>query len=291
MEKTGVITVMPGLVTLHRGVGTCKVPIEITNTTSKPVTIHPKTRIATVLHASSIVDTSSMPRSDGCTTNAKDLFDLSTAPLDEGQREKVVGLLDRMPQVFATRLNDLGRTTDVEHEINVTDKVPFKETYRRVAPGQMEEFRQASQDLLDAEVITESKSPYASPVVIVRKRDNCIRLCVDFRKLNARTIKDSYPIPRVTEILQALSGSKYFCTLDLQSGYLQVQMAERDRPKTAMTTPLGLYEFNRMPFGLTNAPATFQRLMEHCLKDLNFKKCVVYIDDVHCICEQFQRNA
>ena len=81
-----------------------------------------------------------MPRSDGCTTNAKDLFDLSTAPLDEGQREKVVGLLDRMPQVFATRLNDLGRTTDVEHEINVTDKVPFKETYRRVAPGQMEEF-------------------------------------------------------------------------------------------------------------------------------------------------------
>ena len=129
-------------------------------------------------------------------------------------------------------------------------------------------------------MVSESKSPYASPVVLVKKKDKTLRVCVDFRKLNARTVKDSYPIPRIAETLQALSGAEWFCSLDLQSGYLQVKIASGDKTKTAMTTPFGLYEFNRMPFGLTNAPATFQRLMESCLGDLNFRTCLVYLDDV-----------
>ena len=129
-------------------------------------------------------------------------------------------------------------------------------------------------------MISKSKSPYASIVVLVKKKDKTLRVCVDFRKLNARTVKDSYPIPCISETLQALSGGEWFCSLGLQSGYLQVKIACKDKAKTAMTTPFGLYEFNRMPFGLTNAPATFQRLMECCLGDLNFRTCLIYLDDV-----------
>ena len=114
----------------------------------------------------------------------------------------------------------------------------------------------------------------------MKKKDKTLRVCVDFRKLNARTVKDSYPIPRISQTLQALSGAEWFCSLDLQSGYFQVKIACKDKAKTAMTTPFGLYEFNRMRFGLTNDPATFQRLVECCLGDLNFQTCLIYLDDV-----------
>lgn len=168
----------------------------------------------------------------------------------------------------------------VEHETHLTQEFPFKEPYRRVPPGQLEEFRDAIRDLLETGVIVESKSPYASPVVLVKKKDKTLRVCVDFRKLNARTVKDTYTIPRIPETLQALSGAEWFCSLDLQSGYLKVKITSGDKAKTAMTTPFGMYEFNRMPFGLTNAPATFQRLMESCLGNRIFRTCLVYLDDV-----------
>lgn len=165
--------------------------------------------------------------------------------------------------------------------------MPFKEAYRRVPPGQLEEFRDAVRDLLDTGVIAESKSPYASPVVLVKKKDKTLRVCVDFWKLNARTVEDSYLIPRISEMLQALSGAEWFCSLDLQSDYLQVKIAPKDKAKTAMTTPFVLFEFNRMPFGLTNAPATFQRLMEGCRGDLNFRTCLIYLDDVIVFAKSF----
>lgn len=131
----------------------------------------------------------------------------------------------------------------------------------------------ALEDLLDTGVMRESCSPYASPVVLVWKKDGRLRVCVDFRKLNAKTIKDAYPIPRITETLEALHGAKWFWSLDLQSGYLQVGVREADKAKTAVTTPFGLFEFNQMPFGLTNAPATFHQLMERCLGGLNLNIC------------------
>ena len=105
-------------------------------------------------------------------------------------------------------------------------------------------------------------------------------MVIDFRKLNSRTIKDSYNLPKIEDILMALAGSKWYSCLDLKSGFYQVQMHEDDKEKTAFTCPLGFYEFNKLPQGVTNAPATFQRLMERCMSDMTMKGCMVFLDDL-----------
>ena len=136
------------------------------------------------------------------------------------------------------------------------------------------------QQLLDSLVIRESSSPYASPIVLVWKKDGTLRLCVDYRQLNSKTRRDAFPLPRIEESLDALSGAKWFSTLDLASGYNQVPVTERDKNKTAFCTPFGLFEFNRMPFGLCNAPSTFQRFMERKFGSLNYQSLLLYLDDI-----------
>ena len=147
------------------------------------------------------------------------------------------------------------------------------------------------QEMMEAGAIRPSHSPYSSNVVIVRKKDGSIRFCVDFRKLNNKTIKDAYGIPRIEVSLHLLAGSKYFSKLDLRSGYWQVEIKEQDKKKTAFRVGnLGFYEFHRMPFGLCNAPATFQRLMERCMGDLNLRDCLIYLDDVIIFSSTFEEH-
>ena len=135
--------------------------------------------------------------------------------------------------------------------------------------------------MLEAGAIRKSHSPYCSNVVLCRKSDGSLRFCIYLRKLNNRTIKDAYTLPRVNDSLDSLLGSKYFTKLDLRSGYWQVEIKEEDKHKTAFTVgPLGFYECNRMAFGLTNAPATFQRLMESCMGELHLKECLIFLDDI-----------
>ena len=129
--------------------------------------------------------------------------------------------------------------------------------------------------------IRRSNSPWASPVVLVRKKDGSLQFCIDLRKLNSRTIKDAYSLPRIEESLDCLKGACIFSSLDLKSGYWQVELDDDSVPLTAFTVgPLGFYECVRMPFGLTNAPATFQRLMESCLGELHLNWCIIYLDDI-----------
>ena len=135
-------------------------------------------------------------------------------------------------------------------------------------------------DMLEKGIIHPSSGPWASPIVLVPKKDGQLHFCVDYRKLNSVTKKDQYPLPRIEDILDTLGGMRYFSTLDLASGYWQIEMSGEARQKSAFVTHRGLHEFVRMPFGLCNAPATFQRLMEIVLDDMLWKECFVYIDDV-----------
>ena len=137
------------------------------------------------------------------------------------------------------------------------------------------------QEMLDLGAIRPSNRPWASAIVLVRKKDGRLRFCIDLRRLNNRTVKDAYSLPKIESILDSLIGAQIFSTLDLKAGYWQVEMAEECKAYTAFTCgPLGFYECDTMPFGATNAPATFQRLMHDCLGDLNMNWCIVYLDDI-----------
>ena len=129
-------------------------------------------------------------------------------------------------------------------------------------------------------IIEPSNSPWASPVVLVKKKDGSVRFCIDYRKLNSLTAKDAYPLPRIDDNLDALRGARWFSTLDLASGYWQVEMAPEDKEKTAFCTKYGLHQFRVMPFGLCNAPGTFERLMETVLKGMQWHRAVLYLDDI-----------
>ena len=181
---------------------------------------------------------------------------------------------------FATEPGELGRTSLVQHEINTGDARPVKQPPRRLAPHRRPVVAKEVEEMLKKGVVEPCNGPWASPVVLVRKKDGTQRFCVDFRRLNSVTIKDAYPLPRIDDSLDSLAGAAWFSTLDLASGYWQVEVAEKDRDKTAFATHLGLYRFVAMPFGLCNAPGTFERLMEVVLRGLQFEYCLVYLDDI-----------
>ena len=129
-------------------------------------------------------------------------------------------------------------------------------------------------------VIEPSASPWSSPIVLVNKKDGTTRFCVDYRRLNNVTHKDSYPLPRIDDTIEAMAGVSWFSTLDLKSGYWQVPLDNSSKEKTAFSTGNGLWQFNVMPFGLCNAPATFERLMEQVLFGLPMSVALVYLDDI-----------
>ena len=218
-------------------------------------------------------------------------IDLEESNINDKQKEQLKHFLLRWKDTFSTSITDLGNCNLVKHEIKLIDDEPIKEPARRIPPALFQEVKEHLQEMMEAGAIRPSHSPYSSNVVIVRKKDGSIRFCVDFRKLNNKTIKDAYGIPRIEDSLHLLAGSKYFSKLDLRSGYWQVEIKEQDKKKTAFQVGnLGFYEFHRMPFGLCNAPATFQRLMERCMGDLNLRDCLIYLDDVIIFSSTFEEH-
>ena len=189
-------------------------------------------------------------------------------------------LLTKHAAGFIKDKQDLGYTEAVHHRLRTTDSIPVAQPYRRIPPHQLQEVQEHIKGPLAQNVIVESHSPYAAPVVIVRKKDGGIRLCVDYRRLNAKTIGDAYPLPRIQESFDTLVGAQFFSTLDLASGYHQIAMHPDDQHKTAFVTPMGLFEYTRMPMGLSSAPATFQRLMQSTMSDFIFQFLLVYLDDL-----------
>ena len=183
--------------------------------------------------------------------------------------------------IFSLDDNELGCTSQVKHNIKVTNDEPFKERFQRIPPPLLEEVRTHVNDMLQAGAIRPSSSPWCNAVVLVWKKDGGLHFCIDFRKLNARTKKDSYPLPRIQEMLESLEGSHIFSSFNFKLGFWQVEMDEASKQYTAFTVGLlGFFECKCMPFGLCNTPVTFQRLMQNCLGELNLTYCLIYLDDV-----------
>lgn len=201
--------------------------------------------------------------------------------LSAQERKKVSTLLRQQMEVFAENPKKPGATTKTTCTINTKQGAkPIKEPPRRVSPSVLAEQQKQVEEMERNGIVIKSRSPWAFPVVMVRKGDGSLRFCVDYRRLNDITVKDAYPLPRIDDTLQRLQGAKVFTTIDLASGYWQIPMDEEARKKSAFTTPFGTFEWTVMPFGLTNAPAEFQRAMNETLGDLVFRCCLVYIDDI-----------
>ena len=268
------------------------VHVRLRNLTARSIELPPRQRVASLQH-STILETPGPSKNNPLvrfqhldSSSEQDLLGVKEIPvhleestLTPAEKEEVQKMLLNWKDVFAFSPTELGKAKGVKHKIVLKDNVPFKDRPRRIPPGMYDEVKQHLKDMLACGAIRPSKSPWSSNVVLVRKKDGSLRLCLDFRRLNEKTVRDAYMLPRIEETLDSLQGARWFSSLDLQSGYWQVEVEEQDKPKTAFSVGnLGFYECNRMPFGLTNAPATFQRLMEKALADL--PNCFAYLDDI-----------
>ena len=199
------------------------------------------------------------------------------------QVEKARSLLKEYHDIFSLEKHDTGHTKAAKHKIVLKDPdtPPFRERFHRIPPPQLDEVRAHLKMMLDAGVIRPSNSPWCNAVVLVRKKDRSLCFCIDFRRLNSLTVKDSHPLPRICETLESLAGTAHYTTIDMNSGFWQVPMDDESKQYTAFTLgSMGLYKCECMPFGLCNALPTFQRLMLNCLGELNLTFCLIYLDDV-----------
>lgn len=256
-----------------------RLTVVVHNESQKEVTI-PAGAVLGHLCVADVVTT--VPKQKPETEDAFDvrMIDFGESPVPETWKARLRQKLSERADVFSLHELDVGLAKEVEHTIRLSDSRPFRERSRRIAPADIDDVRRHIQKLLAAGIIKESRSPYASPIVVVRKKNGDVRMCIDYRTLNSRTVPDQYTTPRIDEALDCLSGSKWFSVIDLRSGYYQIAMKEEDKEKTAFICPLGFYQFERMPQGITGAPATFQRLMEKAVGDMNMLQVIVYLDDL-----------
>ena len=206
---------------------------------------------------------------------------IDSLPDSAPHKSQLLALASRYLDVFAESDSDVGVTDLAFHEIDTGEVRPLRQPVRRIPYGEMRAaVEHEVEKLVNADIARASTSPWASPVVMVRKKDGGWRMCVDYRRLNSVTKFDSFPLPRLDEALDAFAGATVFSSLDLAMAYHQVPVKSSDVEKTAFVTHVGLYEMSKMPFGLCNAPSTYQRLMAGVLRGLIGRICLAYLDDV-----------
>ena len=270
IEEKHKALVAPSLCTVKNNL----VPVRIANLSHETIRLYPGTKVGTIASLKSVVTVvqDEEPKKKNL------MIDLSKADLSVEQKAHLYQLLEEYSDVMAQYEYDIGKTAVVKHSIPLVNDAPIKQRAYRIPYTQQEEIRKKIQEMADNEIIRKSSSPWTSPIVIVKKKDGTLRICIDYRRLNEVTRKDTYPLPRIDGMLDKLGRSTIFTTLDLQSGYWQIEVEEEDKPKTAFSTGDDLWEFNVLPFGLTGAPATFQRCMNFILMDA--EHAMVYIDDI-----------
>ena len=215
---------------------------------------------------------------------------LENTYLNEDEKKRVVQLIIEYADIFSKSKFDIGCSGLVKHEIHVENVPPIHQPVRRVPFGLEQKVDDVVDDLLDKGIIEPSKSAWCSPIVVVMKKNGDIRLCVDYRRLNAVTIKPCYPIPDTQYLLDSIGEASYFSGLDLSNAYYQCKMQEEHMKYTAFATRRGQFEFSRMPFGLTGAPFTFQRLMHLVLQAENWETCLIYLDDILVFAPDFKEH-
>ena len=210
--------------------------------------------------------------------------------LDPDQQDQAIALFERYRHIFAEDDCDLGCAKDVLHKIDTGDHAPIRLRPIRRSRTADSAVREEIEKLTANGLLIPSKSPWASPVLIVKKKDGSNRVVIDYWKLNNITCKDSYPLPRIDDALDRLGGAKFFSAMDLISGYWQIKLPPEEQEKCAIITSDGLYQPTRMPQGLCNAPATFQRAMDDMLSDLKLSCVLVYLDDINVFSRTFNEH-
>ena len=209
--------------------------------------------------------------------NSQILNDLGTklSHLPLVQRKELAEVITQYREVFP---DVPSKTNLIEHDVDVGDSAPIKQHPYRVSPMKKELLDKEVQYMLKNDIIEESQSNWSSPCILVPKHDGGFRFCTDFRKVNDKTKSDSFPIPRIADCIDQIGNAKFVSTFDMLKGYWQVPLTQRAREISAFVTPSGLYQYKVMPFGMKNAPATFQRMVNKLVRDID--GCEGYIDDV-----------
>ena len=207
--------------------------------------------------------------------------------LNKKQTLQLNNLLESFNDIFSENEYDIGHCTVLKHNIDVGQEKPFKSKQYPFPHAIRDEIKTKINELLRQGIVQPSKSPWSNPIFFIRKKCGGLRLVVDFRKLNEITKTDNFPIPIIDDMLANMSGCKYFTSLDLTSGYYQVEMDSESKEKTAFIVDNKLLEFNRLPFGLKNAPGLFQRIMQQVLVDTGV---LPYLDDIVIASSEFDKH-
>lgn len=280
--------------------GDGSIPLKVINPTSHRVVLRRNTKIADVSPCVAVEDlpqptvfksnvqcaeSSQPPRTLEEMRLVLDSMNLSDIDLESCEvspegRDSLLRIIENHESIFSRDKMDCGTARGFVHRIHLMDDRPFRLPYRRIPPSQYAKLRTALNEMEEKGIIRKSHSDYASPLVLVWKKNGDLRICTDFRWLNARTVKDAHPLPHQADVLAALGGNVFFSTMDLTSGYYNVPLYEDDKKYTAFSSPFGLHEYNRLPQGLCNSPATFMRMMMSIFGDENFSSVLCYLDDL-----------
>ncbi|PAA51672.1 hypothetical protein BOX15_Mlig023015g11 [Macrostomum lignano] len=263
-----------------------KIPVQVCNLSCSPVTLFSNQSIGTFESAEVIDEDEDVHEWRG----PADQFNINPE-LPEEDSNRLAMLLRAFADVVSVHEFDVGTSSAAQHKIELDDGArPIRQRPRRVPHAFRRQVDEKLEQMRQHGVIEPSTSPWASNLIIVRKKNNDIRVCVDWRALNNLTVKDAHPLPHLHQALDSLAGCSWFSTIDMRQGFLQVEVREEDRPLTAFYTPSGLMQFRKMGFGMCNAPATYQRMMELIMTGLSWEEVIAYIDDLIIFNRDFENH-